>query len=100
MLARLLATVPFKVGPANAGVPASLHAIGGFEQTPLVGSHVPTPWHVSLAVHTTGFDPVHTPATHVSLCVHALSSLHVVPSGSAGLEHAPVIGSHVPATWH
>jgi hypothetical protein len=31
--------------------------------------------------------------------VHALPSLHDVPSGAAGFEHAPVAGSHVPATW-
>jgi hypothetical protein len=25
--------------------------------------------------------------------------VHAVPSGAAGLLHAPVVGSHVPATW-
>jgi hypothetical protein len=100
MLARLLATVPFNVGPANMGVPASLHAIAGLEHIPEIGSHVPTAWHASIAVHTTEFEPVHTPATHASICVHALPSLHVVPSGSVGFEHAPVVGSHVPGTWH
>src|SRR6185503_2498691 len=33
----------------------------------------------SLAVHTTGLDPVHTPAWHADACVHALLSLHAVP---------------------
>jgi hypothetical protein len=33
----------------------------GFEQTPVPVLHTPATWHWSLAVHTTGFDPVHTP---------------------------------------
>jgi hypothetical protein len=45
-------------------------------------------------------DPVHVPAWHVSVWVHALPSLHAVPSGAFGFEHAPVVGSQVPATWH
>ena len=81
----------------------SLHAVpfgaAGFEQ-PVAGSHVPTTWHWSLAVQTTGLEPVHTPAWHVSVCVHRLPSLHAVPFGAAGFEQAPVPGSHVPATWH
>jgi|HubBroStandDraft_4_1064222.scaffolds.fasta_scaffold675216_2 hypothetical protein len=52
----------------------------GFEQTPVLESQVPTRWHASLAVQVTGFDPVHTPAWQVSVCVHALPSLQVVPS--------------------
>jgi hypothetical protein len=32
--------------------------------------------------------------------VHALPSLHEVPFAASGLEHPPVLGSHVPATWH
>ena len=51
-------------------------------------------------MHTTGFDPVHTPVWHVSVCVHALPSLHAVPFGAAGFEQAPVPELHVPATWH
>lgn len=43
---------------------------------------------------------MHTPLWQLSLCVHALPSSHAVPSGSAGVEHMPVAGSHVPATWH
>jgi hypothetical protein len=30
-------------------------------------------------VQTTGFEPAQTPAWQVSLCVHALPSLHAVP---------------------
>ena len=51
-------------------------------------------------VQVTGLRPVHAPAWHVSVCVHALPSLHAVPFVAAGFEHAPVAGLHVPATWH
>jgi hypothetical protein len=37
----------------------------GLEQAPVVGSHVPAVWHWSLAVQTTGWLPVQTPAWHV-----------------------------------
>ena len=80
----------------------SLHAVpsgaAGFEQLPVPGSQVPATWHWSLAVQTTGFDPVHTPAWHLSVpCVHAFPSLHTVPFGTAGFEQVPVPGLHVPA---
>ena len=48
----------------------------------------------------TGFDPVHVPPWHVSVCVQALPSLQLVPFAAAGLEQAPLVGSHVPAAWH
>ncbi len=80
----------------------SLHAVpfgtSGFEQTPLAGSQVPTTWHWSEATQITGFAPVHTPASHVSVRVHAFPSLHEVPFGASGFEQVPVAGSHVPAT--
>jgi hypothetical protein len=69
----------------------------GFEQTPLVGSHAPARWHWSLATHTTGLEPVHVPLTHWSVSVQAFPSLHAVRSANVGFEHAPVVGSHVPA---
>ena len=47
-------SVPVQLLPVSAGL----------EQTPVVESHVPTEWHWSLAVHVTGFDPVHVPLTH------------------------------------
>ncbi len=47
-----------------------------------------------------GFTPVQVPASHVSVRVHASPSSQVVPFGFAGLEHAPVDGLHVPASWH
>jgi hypothetical protein len=51
-------------------------------------------------VQTTGLWPVQTPATHASLWVQTLPSLHTVPSGFAGSEHVPVAGLQVPAVWH
>jgi hypothetical protein len=43
---------------------------------------------------------VHVPLSHESLCVHALSSLQLVPLAAVGLEQVPVVGLQVPATWH
>jgi hypothetical protein len=72
----------------------------GVEQTPVVVLQVPTSWHWSNAVHTTGLLPLHTPAWQVSVCVHAFPSLQLVPSAFAGFEQTPVAGLHVPAVWH
>jgi len=45
--------------------------------------------------------PLQVPtAVHASPNVQALPSLQAVPIGACGLEHIPVDGSHVPATWH
>jgi hypothetical protein len=44
--------------------------------------------------------PVHAPDWHESPLVHESPSLHALPSAFGGLEHAPVAGLHVPATWH
>jgi hypothetical protein len=43
---------------------------------------------------------VQAPAWHESVCVHASSSLHAVPSALAGFEQVPVPGSQLPASWH
>ena len=48
----------------------------------------------------TGLPPVQAPCWQVSDWVQALPSLQAVPSGAAWLEHCPVPGLHVPATWH
>src|SRR5947208_8077585 len=83
---------------------SSVHAVpfvlGGFEQTPVVVSHVPATWHWSEAVQTTGLEPVHVPLWQVSVCVHALPSLHTVPFVFGGLEHTPVVVLQVPTSWH
>jgi len=82
----------------------SLHAVplgfGGFEHTPVAGSQAPSSWHWSEIVQTTGLLPMQTPLSQASLCVQASPSLQAVPLGAAGLEHSPVDGSQVPATWH
>src|SRR5437016_5498140 len=74
-------------------------AFAGFEHVPVAGSQVPAVWHWSEAVQTTAL-PVHTPLWQVSVCVHALPSLQVLPLAFAGFEHVPVAGSQVPAVWH
>src|SRR5208283_714845 len=87
----------------SQGLP-SLHPVPSgllvLEQAPVVGSQVPATWHWPAAGQVTGLDPVQTPLMHASLRVQGLPSLQVVPSGAAGLEHVPLPGSHVPATWH
>src|SRR5206468_4214888 len=83
--------------PSSHGAPLSL---AGLLQAPVVGSQVPAVWHWSAAVHTTGFAPTHAPAWQVSVCVHALASLQLVPLGLAGLLQAPDAGLQAPAVWH
>jgi len=83
--------------PSSQEVPL---AFVGFEHWPVVGLQVPAVWHWSEAAQTTGFVPVHAPLWHVSVWVHASPSLQVAPFGLAGLEHVPVAGLHVPASWH
>ena len=51
-------------------------------------------------MQTIGFDPVQTPAWHVSVWVQALPSLQVAPLAFAGFEQIPVPGSQTPASWH
>jgi hypothetical protein len=82
--------------PAHA-IPS---AAAGFEQMPLLGLHVPATWHWSVAVQVIELVPMHVPLWHVSVWVQALPSLHAVPFVAVGLEHAPVLGLHVPAAWH
>jgi hypothetical protein len=70
-------------------------ALLGFEQLPVFESQVPTVWHWSLALHTTGLAPVHTPLWQVSVWVH------LSPSSQApvftGFEQTPVALSQLPA---
>ena len=82
----------------------SLHAVPlvlfGLLQTPVALLHVPALWHWSLAVQTIGLAPVQTPAWQVSVWVHELPSLHVVPVALLGLLHVPVAALQVPTSWH
>src|SRR5438094_23418 len=67
---------------------------------PVLGLQVPTSWHWSEAVQTTGLEPVHIPLWQVSVCVQALPSLHAEPSAFGGVEQGPGVGLQVPAVWH
>ena len=80
--------------PSEHDVPSSA---AGLVQTPDAGSHRPTTWHWSSAMQTTGLPPTQVPAWQLSVCVHALPSLHAVPSATAGFEQSPVVLSQVPA---
>lgn len=71
----------------------------GFEHAPVLGLHTPRSWQESRGAHITGLAPTHTPSWHVSTMLHALLSLHAVPSAFAGFEHIPVAPSQVPAIW-
>src|SRR5215470_4907962 len=53
-----------------------------------------------MAVQTTGFVPVQTPAWQVSVCEQASPSLQALPFALAGLEQGPLAGSQTPASWH
>jgi len=77
--------------------PVPFTAVGS-EHVPVPVSHTPATWHWSLAVHTTGFVPVHTPAWHLSVCVQASLSLHAVSSATFPSDgHAPA-PSHASGT--
>jgi hypothetical protein len=49
-------------------------------------------------VQVTGLEPAQAPLWQVSVCVHALPSLQVVPFEAVGFEQAPVLELHVPPT--
>jgi hypothetical protein len=83
--------------PSSHMVPS---AAAGFEHIPVVVSQVPTPWHWSSAMQTTGLLPMQLPPRQMSDWVQALPSVHVVPSAAAGFEHIPVVVLQIPATWH
>jgi hypothetical protein len=72
----------------------------GFEQTPVVVSHVPALWHWSSGVQTTGVPAEHEPFWQVFPVVQALLSLQDTPLAFAGFEQVPVSGLQVPASWH
>src|SRR6266852_752248 len=85
-----------QASPSSHALPSGL---AGLEQVPVVGSQVPASWHWSAAAQTT-WTPPHAPLRQTSSCVQASPSSHALPSGLAGLEHMPVVGSQVPASWH
>ena len=82
----------------------SLHVVPfaavGFEQAPSSGCTCPPTWHWSLAVHVTGSSPCTCPSgTRRSACRRSRRCTSS-RSGLAGFEQAPLVGLHVPATWH
>jgi hypothetical protein len=80
----------------------SLHdvpsAAFGLLHVPVEGLQVPATWQLSCAVQVTAV-PEHVPEWQASPVVHALLSLHDVPSAAFGLVQTPVDGLQVPATW-
>jgi hypothetical protein len=87
--------MPFIQVPPVHAVP---FAFIGFVHAPVDMSQVPATWHSFDAVQTTAV-PVQTPVRQLSLVVHALLSLQVVPLAACGFVHTPVDGLQVPATW-
>ena len=61
---------------------------------------MPATWHRSLAVQVTGWEPVQVPAVQAYAWKQVSEPVQLVPSATAGLEHEPEMGSHVPAAWH
>lgn len=47
-----------------------------------------------------GFAPTQRPARQLSDWVHGFPSSQAAPSNLLGLLHVPVIGLHVPGSWH
>src|SRR2546427_783189 len=83
--------------PSLQAVPSGA---SGFEHAPVDGLQVPATWHWSLAVQATGLLPVLSTDRAASELVPLSPPVQVPPSGASGLEHAPVEGLQVPATWH
>src|SRR5204863_57268 len=67
-------------------------AFGPTVHSPVVTSQLTISWHWSSPAQLAGGVPPHTPAWHTSPTVHALPSLQLLPSASAGFEQAPVAG--------
>src|SRR5207249_3030528 len=57
--------------PASHAAPSDL---GGLEHVPVAEEQVPTSWHWSSAVQTTGSRPVHAPPSQMSVRVQASPS--------------------------
>ena len=90
--------------PLQASLPlhklASAHevpAATGVWLTPVDGPHA-SAVHGLPSSMATAEPGVQVPAWQASPAVHALLSLHAVPLGATGFEHAPVLGSQVPGT--
>lgn len=72
----------------------------GFEQVPVCVSQTPAVWQLSLAWHTTGLNPLHSPSMHKSSCVQAFPSSQVLPLRGR-VSHAPLFKTLQKAgPWH
>src|SRR5437870_8148349 len=100
------ASFPPHTPPVHSSV--LVHALPSSQAVPLAllaKLQVPSPlqvpawWHWSGAAQVKAVPP-QVPAVQTSFLVQAVPSSHAVPSAAAGFEHMPLVGSHVPATWH
>jgi|SRR5580692_8238431 hypothetical protein len=74
---------------------------GGFEQMPVVGLHVPTVWHPSLAAHVTALVPVQVPLTQLYVShKFGLVTVHDPPVTGVEAVHNPLPDWHVPGVLH
>ena len=72
----------------------------GKSHCPVCVLQLPAPRHTAGFPHTTALPLLHVPSWQVSVCVHALPSVHGSLLGRAGLEQTPEPASQVPAAWH
>jgi hypothetical protein len=63
----------------------------GFVHRPVAVSQVPTSWHWSSAVHTTGLAPTQTPDWHVSERVQPFPSSQGVPGATVGSAQSTAV---------
>src|SRR5580698_4895580 len=90
-------TPPLQI-PAALASPQELPSGAAAVWHPLTGSQTPT--EQGSALPQDGAAPaVQTPAWQVSTPLQALPSEQEVPSGSAVMPQAPVVGSHMLAAW-
>jgi hypothetical protein len=87
---------PLHLLPSSQSTPS---ARVGFEQVPVAGAQVPTPWQRSRTVQATAVPALHEPPWQVSRPLHLLPSSQLVPFGWAGFEQLPLFGSQVPTVW-
>jgi hypothetical protein len=83
--------------PSSQALPVIL---GGLEQMPVAGLHVPASWHCDSGVQVVGVPAMQVPSVQASPVVQALPSLQAAPFGFSGFVHTPVEGLHVPGLWH
>ena len=90
---------PLQMSLVVQALPSSQGALFGVFKQPVAGSQLSSVQGLPSLQLGAG-PPTQLPPLQVSLCVHASPSSHAVPSPSAGFEHMPVAGSHVPGSWH